>query len=97
MEMSLRIASALSDAMLQTMLLLWTGAVLLIAGMVTVIRSQSVKPGMSEDEVRETLGRPTKVARSSARAKWIYDSRSRPHPTVVSFQSGRVSQVRRPR
>jgi len=95
MDLSLRIASALSDVMLQTMLLFWTGAVLLVAGAVAVIRSGTVKPGMSEDEVRDTLGRPTKVARSSARAKWIYDSRSRTRPTVVSFHAGRVSHVRR--
>jgi hypothetical protein len=94
MDLAIRITHLASEVMLQTMLLFWTGTVFLIAGTFALLRSDGVKQGMSEDEVRDTMGRPTRTARSSARAKWIYNSRSRERKTVVSFRAGRVSRVR---
>lgn len=91
---ALRLALFTQEALVQTLLLVWTGAILVFAGVYALLRlPPPIRPGMSEDEVRDAMGRPTRVARAAARAKWMYCSRSRTRKTVISFRGGRVSRV----
>ena len=69
--------------------------VLFSALVVLVLRAQGPLPlraGMSEEQVEDLLGSPTRRSRAERTSTWIYaDSQAE---TVLNFRSGRVSRIR---
>jgi len=70
-------------------------AVLFSALVVLLLKAQNPLPlrqGMSEDEVEDLLGSPTRRSRAERTSTWIYaESQAE---TVLSFRSGRVRRIR---